>query len=126
LSQKPDHVCILFELPAGLWADQVYLVGDFNDWNPSATPFTRDRNGKWYVAVDLPIHTCHAFCYLIDKLWHSEYHADGWTQGVDGRPISIVEATLTKRESDGRWQKILATVHQSQAVDPVAATAEQR
>lgn len=27
------RVRVVFELPAHLWADQVFVVGDFNDWN---------------------------------------------------------------------------------------------
>lgn len=94
LSQKPDHIAVLFELPAGLWADRIYLSGDFNDWSPSATPFTQEVDGRWRVVVDLPIDSRHAFCYLIDGLWHAEYRADGWTQALNGMPISLVEATL--------------------------------
>lgn len=32
-SAKVGRVRVVFELPAHLWADQVFVVGDFNDWN---------------------------------------------------------------------------------------------
>ncbi|MCE7985859.1 MAG: hypothetical protein DYG89_32170 [Caldilinea sp. CFX5] len=102
-SQKPDHVSVLFELPAGLWADRIYLTGDFNDWSASATPFTQGVDGRWRVAIDLPVDSRHAFCYLIDGLWHSEYSADGWTQALNGMPISLVEATLPALSRDNDY-----------------------
>ncbi|MEZ4736171.1 MAG: isoamylase early set domain-containing protein [Caldilineaceae bacterium] len=111
LSPKPDHVRILFELPAELRVDQVFLVGDFNNWDASATPFIQTRDGTWRATVDLPTQTCHAFCYLVGTRWQNEHQADGWTQSTDGRLLSMVEATLAERESDRRWQKIFSTTH---------------
>lgn len=37
-SPKPNHVRVTFELPASLWAHQVFLVGDFNGWGPATLP----------------------------------------------------------------------------------------
>jgi hypothetical protein len=34
----PDHIHVVFELPACMWADQIAVVGDFNEWNQAATP----------------------------------------------------------------------------------------
>ncbi|MEZ4867483.1 MAG: isoamylase early set domain-containing protein [Caldilineaceae bacterium] len=93
LSHKPKHMRILFELPAGLWADRVFLVGDFNAWNPKRTPFTQDRDGLWRVTVDLPTQNSYAFRYLIDGLWHCDYHADDWVANWDDHPASIVHAS---------------------------------
>jgi hypothetical protein len=35
-------------------ASHVALVGDFNDWNASATPLTEVKSGLWRVTVPLP------------------------------------------------------------------------
>ncbi|MEO8494836.1 MAG: alpha-amylase family glycosyl hydrolase, partial [Planctomycetota bacterium] len=32
-------------------ADAVYLIGDFNDWNPEAVPMQRDAGGNWSADV---------------------------------------------------------------------------
>jgi hypothetical protein len=29
---------VIFELPASLWADQIFVIGDFNPGQPSRTP----------------------------------------------------------------------------------------
>jgi hypothetical protein len=93
-SPKPNHVRVVFELPASLWADQVFLVGDFNGWNPCATAFIQDRNGVWRVALDLPAETRHEFFYWIDGHCHPDAHADGWSTHDEGLPNSIIDATI--------------------------------
>lgn len=33
-------------------ADEVSVVGDFNDWNPDSNPMTNEDNGHWFVAIE--------------------------------------------------------------------------
>lgn len=93
-SSIPDHVQVTFELPACIWADRIFLVGDFNAWNESATPMHQDRDGVWRAAIDLPYGSRCEFRYLIDGQWKTDYHADGFTANAYGSDNSIVEATL--------------------------------
>lgn len=65
-SPLPGHLRVTFELPASLWASQVYVVGDFNTWSRRATPLQQARDGRWRATVDLPGDRCYEFCYLID------------------------------------------------------------
>lgn len=95
LSPKPSHVRVIFELPATTWADQASVVGDFNDWNPTATPFVQDRSGVWRAMVDLPAGMLHEFRYLINSGWYTDYHADSWSEGADSLQNSVVDATLS-------------------------------
>jgi 1,4-alpha-glucan branching enzyme len=37
---------VTFTLPDSVWADRVYLVGDFNQWSRTSHPFQRDRDGE--------------------------------------------------------------------------------
>ena len=96
LSPKSNHICVVFELPIGTWADRISLVGDFNDWDAAATLFVQEQDGIWRAEVDLPTHTQHKFHYLFDGDWHTEYHADGWSENKGGIPSSIVEATISQ------------------------------
>jgi hypothetical protein len=93
-SSIPDHVQVTFELPACIWADRIFLVGDFNAWNESATPMHQDRDGVWRATIDLPYGSRCEFRYLIDGQWKTDYHADGFTANVYGSDNSVVEATL--------------------------------
>lgn len=87
-----DKVRIVFELPASLWADQISVVGDFNEWNPLATPLLQDRDGIWRASIDLPVGNRYGFRYLIDGRWSTDAHADGVTRTAHGSFNSIVTA----------------------------------
>ncbi len=93
-SPKPDCVRVVFELPASLWADRAFLIGAFNGWNPSATPFRQAHNGVWHAVVDLPANTRYEFSYLIDGARHADFHADDWSATGQGLPTCVVETTM--------------------------------
>lgn len=93
-SPLPGHVRVVFELPSFVWADRIYLVGDFNGWNEQATPMQQDRDGVWRTVVDLRSGTEAEFRYLIDGQWRTDYHADGYSQNGFGTENSMVRAEL--------------------------------
>ncbi len=90
----PGYVRVLFELPSCLWADRIFLVGDFNQWNDTATPMHQGRDGVWRATVDLPHGSSYEFRYLIDGKWTSDSHADGFAQNNFGVSNSVVHALL--------------------------------
>lgn len=94
LSPKPNHVRVIFELPASVWADRIFLIGDFNQWCATATPMHQDREGVWRATVDLPWGSQCAFRYRIDGQWKTDYHADGFTTNAYGTDNSVIEVTL--------------------------------
>lgn len=93
-SPRPGHVRVVFELPACIWADRIYLVGDFNGWCTGTTPFIQGRDGIWRAAVDLVAGCRYQFRYLVDGTWQTDYHADGWIDNGYGSQNSVVDATL--------------------------------
>ena len=125
LSPQPNHVRMIFELPACVWADRIFLIGDFNQWCATTTPMRQDREGVWRATVDLPCGSRCEFRYLIDGQWKTDYHADGFTTNVYGTDNSVVEATLPnemltlERISSQVWESALrnfspaTTSHQS-------------
>jgi hypothetical protein len=46
-------------------AARVALVGEFNDWDPTATPMTRVGGNEWRVALPLA-HGRHVYAFIID------------------------------------------------------------
>lgn len=46
-------------------ATRVSLVGEFNDWDPSATPMARADGGAWHVALPLP-RGRHVYAFVVD------------------------------------------------------------
>ena len=93
-SPLTGHVRIVFELPSCLWADRIFLVGDFNQWQENVTPMQQDRDGVWRATVDFPKGSSCQFRYLIDGQWKTDYHADGFAQSGYGAENSVVHATL--------------------------------
>jgi 1,4-alpha-glucan branching enzyme len=93
-SPLSDHVRVIFELPACIWADHIYLVGDFNHWSATATPMHQGRDGVWQATVDLPYGSQCEFRYLVDGQWKSDYHADFLTRNAYGSQNSMVIACL--------------------------------
>jgi hypothetical protein len=47
-------VRVTFTLPDSIWADAIYLIGDFNDWNRTSHPFPRDREDRWSITWRCP------------------------------------------------------------------------
>lgn len=92
-TSKEGHVRVVFELPASIWADHIYLVGEFNHWNTEEIAFCQERDGVWRAAIDLPVGKRYEFRYLIDGAWTTDYQADGWTENSHGSQNSIVITT---------------------------------
>jgi hypothetical protein len=98
LSPVPDQVRVVFELPACLWADQIFLVGDFNGWDLGMLPLHQEHDGRWRAAVDLPYGCRCEFRYFVDGRWLTDAHADDFTTNIDGTTNSVVEACLPAEE----------------------------
>jgi hypothetical protein len=49
-------------------AQQVFLVGCFNDWNPFATPLSRNDEGRWACTIDVEPGE-HQYRFFVDNQW---------------------------------------------------------
>lgn len=78
-------------------AHSVSVLGDFNDWNASATPMERTRGGMWSAVVSLapgPV----TYSFLIDG---TEWQADPAAPALRsdfGRPSSITLVSAAEVE----------------------------
>ncbi|MBU8871014.1 MAG: isoamylase early set domain-containing protein [Gemmatimonadales bacterium] len=85
---------VTFRLPpeATAEAKTVFLVGDFNDWNPQATPMTRLKSGEFKVTLNLQIGRDYSFRYLIEgQEWENDWAADRYVpSGIEGAENSVV------------------------------------
>jgi hypothetical protein len=50
------------------YAQQVFLVGCFNDWNPFATPLSRNDEGRWVCTIDVEPGE-HQYRFFVDDQW---------------------------------------------------------
>jgi 1,4-alpha-glucan branching enzyme len=94
-ARKKGFVSVTFELPANMWAERVNLVGEFNGWDTTATPMTRNRSdANWKVTIDLEAGQSYRFRYLIDgKEWLNDWHADDHIENPYGSYDSVVDLT---------------------------------
>jgi 1,4-alpha-glucan branching enzyme len=88
-----DRVRVTFELPSALWAERVNLVGDFNDWDTTATPMIRNRaHASWRATIELPLGRRYLFRYLLNGAeWLNEWQADDYEETDDGVYSSVVD-----------------------------------
>lgn len=68
---------VTFILPSRIDAQSVMLVGDFNNWDKTATPMKQAKNGSWQVDVKLEAGQEYQFRYFVnEKDWHNDSDAD--------------------------------------------------
>ena len=82
---------VAFTLPDSIWADAIYLVGDFNDWNRTSHPFLQDREGRWSITVDLELGRAFQFRYLRDgEVWLNDNQADAYVPNPYGSDNFVI------------------------------------
>lgn len=85
-----NQVEVTFVLPADA-PRPLTVVGDFNQWNPSANPFQRSNNGSYATTLVLDANRRYAFRYLCDNgRWLNEGFADAFETNGFGTDNSIL------------------------------------
>ncbi|MEZ5398810.1 MAG: glycogen-binding domain-containing protein [Bryobacteraceae bacterium] len=56
-------------------ASTVFLAGTFNDWNPEATPMSRNDSGEWTVTLEL-VPGRYEYKFVVDGQWCCEPGCD--------------------------------------------------
>ena len=70
-------------------AQHVYLVGDFNGWNPHANPMKKGPDGSWLIRVELK-HGHHRYAYLADGQIVLDPKAMGIARDDQGQRVSLI------------------------------------
>lgn len=87
---RPGKVRVTFSLPSAIWADMIFLVGDFNGWNEQATPLRQTEAG-WMVTLELDAGASFQYRYLHNgNEWHNDWNADGYAPNATGGDNSVV------------------------------------
>ncbi|WNO08456.1 isoamylase early set domain-containing protein [Teredinibacter sp. KSP-S5-2] len=72
-------------------ANKVCIVGEFNDWDTSATEMTRLKSGAFTATLELDKDKDHQFRYLVDEnYWINEEDADGFVPSNIGSEQNCV------------------------------------
>lgn len=93
-----DKVRVTFSMPAGIWADTIHLVGDFNNWNCTATPLRLCEYG-WSVSLELDAGKEYQYRYLVNGTdWYNDWRADRYEPNEFGGDNSVVMTHISYAE----------------------------
>lgn len=75
-------------------AKTVHVVGEFNNWNTTATPMRRQKSGEFTTTIDLTPGKEYQFRYLINQTnWENDPNADKYVPtGFTNTDNSVVIA----------------------------------
>ena len=95
VKQKPlqgsDKVSVTFETAPCPDAQSVGLAGDFNEWNPAATPMKQRKDGCWWATLRLPKNREYAYRFVVDgREWITDERADRLVPNEHGESNAIV------------------------------------
>ena len=98
----PNKVRVTFSMPSAIWADSIYLVGDFNNWSKTATPLALDDSG-WHITLELEANRSYQYRYLVNNdEWHNDWHADRYEPNEYGGDNSVVNTGSFELDSERR------------------------
>ncbi len=86
-------VKVTFDLPEGIaeGVDEVYLVGDFNNWDEKATPMEKKKGKRFSITLDLEPNREYQYRFLLDgKEWHNDWEADKYVANPFSGDNSVV------------------------------------
>jgi 1,4-alpha-glucan branching enzyme len=89
------QVRVIFSLPNTTFADRISVVGEFNDWDSTATPMILRRpDVEWSATLLLDPGQRYRFRYLLDgKQWLNDWYADDHEDNACGLFDSVVDLT---------------------------------
>jgi 1,4-alpha-glucan branching enzyme len=93
---RKGTVRITFSMPASIWADTIHLVGDFNDWDQTATPLRLGDQG-WSISLELEAGKEYQYRYLVNGTdWYNDWRADRYVPNEYGGDNSVVIAVVQR------------------------------
>jgi 1,4-alpha-glucan branching enzyme len=80
------------EFPEGIEIQNVNLVGEFNDWDITATPMKYLKKGAYQSILELEPGRAYQFRYLVNgEHWCNEWHADAYIPNGFGNDNCVVK-----------------------------------
>jgi 1,4-alpha-glucan branching enzyme len=69
-------------------AGDVYLIGDFNDWDPASHRMKRQADGTWLLQVSLH-HGYHHYVFLVDGKRVLDPNSHGTARNQENEKVSL-------------------------------------
>lgn len=70
-------------------AQSVSVIGDFNQWNPTANPMSRQPDGGWSARLALH-HGHHRYQFLVDGVPTLDPRAQGVSRNERNEKVSLI------------------------------------
>ena len=70
-------------------ANQVSVIGDFNEWRPGANPMNRQPDGAWTLQVEM-CHGHHHYHFLVDGETRLDPRAQGIGRNSKNERVSLI------------------------------------
>ncbi len=86
-TQKPVNFILLAP-----HAQAVSVVGDFNQWQPTAHPMKRHVDGSWQLFITLG-HGHHRYAFLVDGVLSLDPRAQGVSRDDHGNRVSLTSVS---------------------------------
>jgi 1,4-alpha-glucan branching enzyme len=94
---EPDRtgwVSVTFRVPAEAAADEVAVVGDFNEWNRHQHLLRPRGDGSHALTLRLTTGRRYRFRYLLDDdRWQNDWQADDYVPNEYGGDDSVLDLT---------------------------------
>lgn len=83
---------VTFKLAAEVGAETAVLCGEFNEWDRSAKPMKKLKDGSFSAQVSLDAGNSYRFRYLLDsERWENDWEADAYLPNDQGSEDSVVK-----------------------------------
>jgi 1,4-alpha-glucan branching enzyme len=90
--EKANKEKVVFKIEAAD-AKEVYLLGDFNRWNPRKHPMKREGQNRWVASVSLP-EGQYQYKFLVDGQWVEDPLNDQVCQNCFGTHNNLFNVSL--------------------------------
>ena len=86
-------------------ANEVFLIGDFNEWNPKTHPMKSDGNGTWVRDVIISPGK-HEYKFMIDGQWKEDPKNEQQSLNCFGTYNNIIEVTENNKGSKSFFKRL--------------------
>ena len=86
-------------------ANEVFLMGDFNEWNPKTHPMKSNGNGTWVRDVKISPGE-YEYKFLVDGQWKEDPQNEQLSPNCFGTYNNIINVTTNNKRSESFFKRL--------------------
>jgi len=86
-------------------ANEVFLIGDFNEWNPKTHPMQCDGNGTWIKDIIIPPGK-YEYKFMVDGKWKEDPKNEQQSLNCFGTYNNLVNVTENNKRSESFFKRL--------------------